>query len=262
MAGEGPAAVVEAMRDHLRLKLKGEYPKATFKVTKRAILIAIHEPLPSGEDPTVDLVVALDRANAPGLWIPNAEQERWDSSDPEEHTRLLTAAPKALRVTRARAIRLAKAENKRTATPPLCSFNLEALGLMFVTGGQGETQALLSLWREGAGDLTRRLTPDPADVSAPIKVADRDLAVKRLRWAADVLADALAHDDNEGYVRRGLAQLWPDFVATRREEATKARAVAASRSGSKLHVTGSGVLSTAAGTALKQPRSYGDRECS
>ena len=71
---------------------------------------------------------------------PNTETEAWDPSDPEEHTRLLTTKsdPKALRVTRARAIRLAKAENKRTAVPPLCSFNLEAFGLMFVELGMDE----------------------------------------------------------------------------------------------------------------------------
>jgi hypothetical protein len=33
---------------------------------------------------------------------------------------------------RARAIRLAKAENKRTGKPPPCSFSLEALARMFV----------------------------------------------------------------------------------------------------------------------------------
>ena len=38
-------------------------------------------------------------------------------------------------MTRARAIRLAKAENKRTAVAPLCSFNLEAFALTFVDRG-------------------------------------------------------------------------------------------------------------------------------
>jgi hypothetical protein len=111
---------------------------------------------------------------------PEHRDRRLGSSDPEEHTRLLTtrADPKALRVTRARAIRLAKAENKRTAVPPLSSFNLEAFGLMFMERGMDEATALLALWEEGARDLRRRLTPDPAGVSQPIKVADG----LRSRW--------------------------------------------------------------------------------
>lgn len=79
------------------------------------------------------------------MWIPNTEADRWDPSHPEKHTELLTAEPKHLRVVRARAIRLAKAEYKRTATPPLCSFNVEALGWMFVEPGMGEPAALLAL---------------------------------------------------------------------------------------------------------------------
>jgi hypothetical protein len=74
-------------------------------------------PLPNGEDPTVDLVAGLERKEKPGLWIPNLEKDRWDPSDPEEHTRLLTAELKSLRVTRARASRLAKAANKADAVP-------------------------------------------------------------------------------------------------------------------------------------------------
>jgi hypothetical protein len=53
-----------------------------FRITKRAILISVDEPLPGGEDPTVDLVVGLERVNKPGLWIPNTEAEDWDPSDP------------------------------------------------------------------------------------------------------------------------------------------------------------------------------------
>jgi hypothetical protein len=109
---DGPTAIVEAMRNHLRGELRRDYPQVKFRITKRAILISFGEPLPGGEDPTVDLMVGLERADAPGLWIPNTETDDWDPSDPEEHTRLLTsgADPKTLRVTRARVIRLAKAE--------------------------------------------------------------------------------------------------------------------------------------------------------
>jgi hypothetical protein len=258
---DGPTPVVEEMRDHLRKKLRPDYPKVTFRITKRAILIAFHEPLPGGEDPTVDLVVGLERVNKPGLWIPNTEAERWDPSDPEEHTRLLTTRsdPKVLRVTRARAIRLAKAENKRTAVPPLCSFNLEAFGLMFVQKDMDEPLALHAMWERGARDLRQRLTPDPAGISKPIKVADRPRAVERLEYAARRLASALEHDDDEAWVRSALRPLWPDFIADRPGEATKARTAAAMRNRSTLGITKTGLLTTSGGTTLdKQPRSFGD----
>lgn len=255
----GPDQTVAAVLEHLRPKVLVQYPAATFKITKRALFIEFHEPMASGEDPTVDLVVGLRRREE-GLWIPNTEQHRWDPSHPEMHTELLTAEPKSLRVTRARAIRLAKAENKRPgrkSNPPLCSFNLEALALMFVQPGQGVPAALLQLWESGAKDLARRNTPDPAHVSAPIKVADREYAVERLTQAADTLRAAIERDDDEYQVRAYLSRLWPDFVAPSPFGETKARVAARLQAGKPLAVTGLGALS-ATGAALKQPRAYGE----
>jgi hypothetical protein len=255
--GGGPVQVVRDMCAHVSRRVLAKYPKATFEITKRAILVSFHEPLPSGEDPTVDLVLGLDRRGAPGLWIPNTEADRWDPSDPEKHTALLTAEPKALRVVRARAIRLAKAENKRTATAPLCSFNIEALGLMFVQPGMGEPAALLALWELGARDLQARLTPDPAGVSADIKVVDCQLAIARLTDAGRRLSAALARDTDERWVREQLRPLWPDFIAETGVTATKARTAAHLKSRSPLSVTATGALSTGGGFALKQPRAFG-----
>lgn len=255
---EGPNQIVEDVRDYIGPLVRDVYPKARLSITKRAIFITFDEPLPGGEDPTVDLVVGLERRNAPGLWIPNTEQQRWDQSHPEKHTELLTAEPKSLRVTRARVIRLAKAENKRTGNPVLSSFNLEALGLMFVDPGMGQAAALLALWERGAADLSRRLTPDPAGVSQPIKVVDRDRAVDRLTNASEALARALNRDDDAEYVRTQLQGLWPDFVASAPGAATKARAVASQRAKQALKFTSTGLLSVSTGSPLKQPRSFGD----
>lgn len=257
-AGEGPNDIVAAVRDHIGPLVRKTYPKAKLSITKRAIYITIGEPLPGGEDPTVDLVVGLERRGADGLWIPNTERRRWDASNPEKHTTLLTADPKQLRVTRARAIRLAKAENKRAGAPPVCSFNLEALGLMFVQSGLGQARALLAIWDEGAADLARRLTPDPAGVSGSIKVDDRDRAVRRLRNAADRLASALDRDDDPEWVREQLKDLWPDFVASSVYSVSKARAVERARRGSGLKVSSTGLLSATSGWALKNPRSFGE----
>jgi hypothetical protein len=255
---DGPTPIVREVLEHLRPKVLAKYPKATFEITKRAILIRFHAPLPTGEDPTVDLVVGLERRNKPGLWIPNTEAERWDPSHPEKHTELMTANPKELRVVRARVVRLGKAESKRTGTPPLCSFNITALALMFVDHGMDEPHALWTLWARGAEDLEQRLTPDPAEVSPPIKVKDREEAVNRLRGAAHILALALQRDHDERHVRKALARLWPDFVAVEPTGTTKARAAAHLRSGSPLNITTGGALSTAAGQPLKSVRSFGD----
>lgn len=254
---EGPDAIISAMVTHLRPRIVEEYPAAKLTVTKRAILVEVNQPLGTGEDPTVDFIVGLQRRDE-GLWIPNTESHGWDPSHPEKHTELLTADAKSLRVTRARAIRLAKAENKRSK-PPLCSFNVEALAWMFVEYGYSEPEALLAVWRRGAQDLAVRLTPDPAGISAPIKVADRDYAVSRLSFAADRLQAALASDYDELMVRSSLRQLWPDFVASTAEETTKARAAARLKTGQPLRVNSAGALAVTAGTALKSPRSFGDR---
>jgi hypothetical protein len=109
----------------------------------------------------------------------------------------------------------------------------------------------------GAADLSRRLTPDPAGVSQPIKVADVDVAVSRLAEAAQRLEAALTRDHDERWVRERLAPLWPDFISTRPGEVTKARLVAASRARNRVGVTGAGVLSTSA-APFKSPRSFGD----
>jgi hypothetical protein len=136
---------------------------------------------------------------------------------------------------------------------------LEAFALMFVERGMDEPSALLALWEEGARDLRRRLTPDPAGVSKPIKVVDRPRAIERLEYAAGRLALALDHDDDEAKVRAALRPLWPDFIAEHPGEASKARTAAALRRHSSLGIIGTGVLSTSGGTTLaKRPRSFGD----
>jgi hypothetical protein len=260
----GPTDVVQRMAAHLEKSLTPDYPKLKVKVTKRAILLTFNEPLPGGEDPTVDIVVGLDRVGKPGLWIPNTETDTWDPSDPEKHTELLTAEPASLRLVRQHAIRLAKAENKRIAKPLLCSFNIEAFGTMFVKPGMNDAHALLTLWRDGASDLERRLTPDPADVSAPIKVEDRAKAVEKLRFAASQLQSALDHDDDAEWVRKALAPLFPEFVPPALNAMSTAQVVEASRKpgakSSQIRFGVGGVLgATGAATVNTSVRSYGDR---
>ena len=186
--GEGPSAILEDVRTHLRKALRPDYPSIRFRITKRAIKITFHDPLADGSDPTVDLIVALTRKDAEGLWIPNTEQERWDPSHPERHTELLADPFDPLREARALAIRLAKGENVSYRDPALCSFNIEALALDAVTEAAGTGRSLVAFFDYAARDLARRLTPDPAGVSPPIKLLkDRETAVKRLERAGGII---------------------------------------------------------------------------
>lgn len=263
-SGIGPNRVVTHIKDHIVAKVRVEYPNAEFEITKRAILVTPRSPLSTGEDPTVDLIVGLERHHEPGLWIPNTKANDWDASDPKKHTDLLTAEPAQLRRIRARAIRLAKAENKRHADPLLCSFNLEIVGLMFAQAGDGLPNTLLDLWWSGAADLRQRFTPDPAHVSPPVKIADgyrnadRLAAAAQLEEAAIHLQAALDHDNDPGRVRRELQPLWPDFIASAPGQLSKARIAAGITAGSTLHVTSTGGIAAAGGVPLPNPRSFGD----
>jgi hypothetical protein len=78
------------------------------------------------QDPSVDLVVALTRAEGGGRWIPNTEERCWDASDPEKHTELLNGPSRGECVHRARVVRLAKAAVKQDDDPVVSSFNLRS----------------------------------------------------------------------------------------------------------------------------------------
>lgn len=213
--GAGPKDIVEDIRQFLRAELAREHPDIRFRVTKRAIKVTYGEPVPDekGADPSVDLIVALTRRDAPGLWIPNLEQGRWDPSDPEHHTTLLTADPKALRQKRAHVIRLAKGWNVARSQPAVCSFNIEALALQSIQQGTEDAEALAIFFEHAAADLKKRQTPDPAGVSPPIKtLIDRQTAAERFSKAGVQLREALKHDSDECAVRSALSKLFEDHV--------------------------------------------------
>lgn len=255
--GVGPRDIVSKVRDYLLPRVRKEFPQATSRITKRAIKFTFNEPLPSGEDPSVDLVVALTRAAEEGLWIPNTESDSWDASHPEKHTELLTGDPANLRVVRARVIRLAKAWNKQYSDPAVSSFNIEALALSAVKVGQEVDRALATFFSYSADDLSQRLTPDPAGVSPPIKCPDRDLAVKRLRTAAVALGDALANDGDEDKVVAALSKVFWDFVDVSPSTASKEGLAAAIRTGQVGMLSGKRSTEPQA-KKVKKVRSFGD----
>ena len=258
-AGEGPEGIVQDMRKFLRAELKGDHPDIAFYVSKRAIRVTFNEPLPDGTDPTVDLIVALTRKGG-ALWIPNRDRNRWDVSDPECHTRLMTAEPAKLRRTRAKVVRLAKAWNKQASHPGLSSFNISALALARVTEEMGIDTGLSAFFNYAARDLKRRLTPDPAGVSPSIKLlADRDVVVGRLERAAKKIDDALDHDDDEDRVREALSGLYGQYVEPPSGSSSKAAFASALRRGNSGVGVASGlVLDSARRAPIKTTRSFGN----
>jgi hypothetical protein len=211
--GETPTEVAEQVCELLGPAVREVYPKARCGTSKRGPKVWFGQPL-QGQDPTIDLVVALTRRVGSGLWIPNLKKGTWEASDPEQHTALLNAGPAALRRTRRRVIRLAKAWNKQFSQPGLSSFSISAIALASVQPGLGLAEALQQFFADAAASLaTGRNTPDPADVSPPLKLLmPRATVVRRLRAAADALANALAHDEDPVAVQTAMHQVFWDYI--------------------------------------------------
>ena len=254
--GDGPNQTVGDVRGFLRDDLKDNHPEMRFRVTKRAIQVSFNEPLDDGSDPSVDLIVALTRQGQ-GLWIPNNEAKDWDASDPEYHTRVLTADPAQLRRDRAKIIRLAKGWNAQYSEPGLCSFNIEALALSCVAEGHRVPDGLAELFRFAASDLKKHLTPDPAGVSNSIKLlTDRKIVVGRLERAAGLMKDALDNDDDKAKVQEAMASLYWKYIDTPAGSDSKEAIADALRTGGPLPSASVGAFGIGT-TTLKSTRSYG-----
>ena len=233
---------MEDLRDCIRPILKEAYPDVVIKLMKRGLLIEFHEPLASGEDPTVDLVLALNRVEGDALWIPNLDQKRWDASHPEEHVVLFTAGSDGLRRTRRHVVRIAKAQVKQFAVPAVCSFNIAALAWECI-------------------ELAEHLSADPAEISPSIKVKDRNIAVKRFRKTADNLKLAIEAGDDDTKVLEALTEFGVFWELLDPPAGSSCSAVnGAIASGSALSIDTSGILKTGtiASTPLKTTRSYGN----
>jgi hypothetical protein len=167
-----------------------------------------------GQDPTVDLVCALTRRGADGLWIPNLKTDTWEASHPEKHVELLNTGSVALLRVRRRVVRLAKVWNKQFVQPGFSSHNLSMIALEAVTGGENLAVALAGYFAHAAQQVAEGDTRDPAGVSKDVPLLiSRDAAVARLDRAAVALADALVHDDDdETTVRSALAKVYWKYV--------------------------------------------------
>lgn len=258
--GELPAQLVEDLRSCIRPILKEVYPDVVIKLMKRGLLIEFHEPLASGEDPTVDLVLALNMVEGDALWIPNLVQNRWDASHPEKHVLLFTAGSDGLRQTRRHVVRIAKAQVKQFAVPAVCSFNLAALAWECIKFSEPIDAALHRFYDYAATEMAKRLTADPAGISPSIKVKDRDKAVKRFRKTADGIELAIDAGDDDDKVREALTEFGVFWVLMDPPAGSSSSAVnGAIVSGSALSIDTGGRLhtGTTASTAVKNTRSYG-----
>jgi hypothetical protein len=213
--GELPHSTVEDIQNHIRPILREKYPKVSVVKMKRGLLIEVNEPLAFEQDPTVDLVIALNRATDDALWIPNLDQNRWDPSHPERHVALFTSGSSELRRTRAQVVRLGKAQVKQFKRPTLSSFNVSALAWEEVQKAESLDEALLRFLDYAATEIADHPTDDPAGVSAPISLPEglqRETIVIRLERAADALERAIAAGDNEAKVLAALADVFPNYV--------------------------------------------------
>jgi hypothetical protein len=254
----GPDALMRELRDHVLAAVRKKYPKATAKLTKRAIMIEFNEPNSDGVNPSVDLVAALTRKDAVGLWIPNRDRGGWDASHPEEHTRLLVSKPKGVRVLRARVIRLAKAAIKGDSKPALISFNVEALALEIVDD-EDETlaEALQRFFDDAADKIKAGYTEDPAGVSGKIKLPDgmtRARSASRLGFFAEKVQEAI-DAENRVEAEAALAELYPDELPD--AKSSKKRIAEALDAGDEGKIRKSFAVAPAAAVKPKM-RSYGD----
>lgn len=217
--GERPNEIVEDVAEFVIDKVVADYPNADYEIGRRSIKITFGKTF-KGQDPYVDLIVALTRKDSdPGLWIPQTEDGIWDASDPEKHTALFTSKSiaKDLRVYRAQLVRIGKAMLKQDDEPAIASFHFGAHVLRHIKSDEPLPGTLIDglqrVFDLAADEIDQGDTPDPAEVSAPLKLdLPRHLVVQRLDGFASGLQEAIEHRDDEDAVQEALAKILPDYI--------------------------------------------------
>ncbi|WP_377266740.1 hypothetical protein [Peterkaempfera sp. SMS 1(5)a] len=254
--GQTPRDITSQLCGLLGPAVRKVYPQARCGTSKRGPKLTFGKPV-DGQDPTVDLVVALTRRNGSGLWIPNLEQNRWEASDPERHVTLFTSGSSALRQTRRRIVRLLKAWNKQYSQPGFSSHNLTVWAWEFVKPGMGMATGLRVVLSSAAARVASgSATVDPAGVSPNVRLlVSRDVAARRLRTAADGVTQALANDGDRQAVQSALSKVFYAYVADSSASGLGAR-IAVLRQSAPVSTTALGL----GGAAMTLPptRAFGD----
>jgi hypothetical protein len=231
--GKGPEEFVQMFADFVlpRVRKRG-YPEATVDLSgNRAIKVEFNTPVEFDEwgevDPYVDLIIGLTRA-AGGLWIPNRESNWWDPADPELHTELMTERDeKALRVFRARLLRLTKRAVKRDGKVPghvkvMCSWNISALGLELIEETATLAIGLATFLDRAADSIEIALTEDPSPViEDAIPLPDgvtNARAATRLREMAAIVWEAVGATSKQGAMAHLTAMFGAEIDAIRARE--------------------------------------------
>ncbi|MEV4092155.1 hypothetical protein [Streptosporangium saharense] len=212
-SGEAPQTVADEMCALLSPAVREVYPEARCSTSKRGPKLYFGQPV-DGQDPTVDMVIALTRKYGEGLWIPNLHTNKWEASHPELHVELFTSGSESLRRTRRRVIRLLKAWNKQYNQPAFSSHNLSVWAWEFVESGMGMAVALGTVLAKAASRVeSGAATIDPAKVSNNVRLLiSRETAARRLRKAANGLTDALEHDDDLNAVLSALSGVYWNYL--------------------------------------------------
>jgi hypothetical protein len=268
--GLGPENFIQSFAEYILPRIReAGYPEVTIDLSgNRAIKFDFHGPVDFdslGEiDPSVDLIIGLERRDGPGVWIPNRRRKGWDPAHPQQHTYLMThQGGRELVVHRAHVVRLSKRAIKRDAASQpvaaMCSWNVSALALITVRERAPIASALGDSLSESAASISHGLTEDPAGVAGPIKLPDgctNERSAARLAGMAEVvLAASKARSIHEA--RQLLEPLFAvEIESIRSRERNRVRRnplSSALRSGDQLAV---GSALGAAG-AMKPTRSHG-----
>lgn len=190
----GPEDLVLGIAENIRDTVRQVYPDVYISTNhKRAIYFRFRAPLKDGQDPTVDLVIGLNRKDQPGIWIPNLDDNDWDASDPAKHTDMVRALRQSTGHTSSKVIRAAKLFSKQWSNELLTSFHWTALTLESYHTRKPIINGLIDVLNHTAESLENGDTDDPAGVSGPIyppSYRNRSVVISRTRNAAAQLEKA------------------------------------------------------------------------
>lgn len=271
--GLGPEGFIRSFAEAIlpRLRERG-YPDAQVDLSgNRAIKFEFNDPVAIDElgeiDPPVDLIVGLDRREAPGIWIPNRRRNGWDAANPQKHTELMTERdPQDIVVHRAHLIRLVKRAIKRDALSQgvavMCSWNVSAIALSRVDTRGPLASSLAAFLTALSHDIAAGLTDDPAHVAGPISLPDgmtNELAASRLQEMANVVA-RVSEAANQFEARRILSTLFGveiDEIRAREKNVVRAHPL----NDALRSRNAAGVGAALGAKVVKPTRSHGGRRC-